>query len=216
MTGGHHGSVAGRFFQVAGFGGVGAAGAGLGVPPLGGWDAAPPEGGTPCDTLAVERPPSPSEGEGWGEGEDVGVLGEAAALEAGGFSPSPRPASAGRGRALDAGWAEAAFTLSAGAETTAFAGTVTEMVGACSLRSSRGMSVVPAVSAKAAGSFAGRSGAEEAEAEVLAAAAGVFLSGSGDFAGTSDGLADAAGGSVGLAGGLAGVTVDCRAVSGSR
>ena len=80
--------------------------------------------------LAVERAPSPSEGEGWGEGEHVGVLVGAEAAEAGGFSPSPRPSPAGRGGDAGSGWAEVAFTLSAGRETTALAGTVTAMVGA--------------------------------------------------------------------------------------
>ncbi len=160
MAGGHHGSFAGRFFQVAGFGAAGA-GAGLGVPPLGGWDAAPPEGGTPCGTLAVERAPSPPGAEGWVEGEGGAVLADAGALEPSGFSPSPRPGSAGRGGDAGSVWAEAAFTLSARAETTALAGTVTAMVGAWSLTSSRGMKMVAPESAMFGGSLAGRSGAAE-------------------------------------------------------
>ena len=125
-------------------------------------NAAPPEGGTPCGTLAVERASSPPGAEGWVEGEDGGVLAGAGALEPSGFSPSPRPGSAGRGGALAAGWAKVAFTLSAGAETTALAGTVTAMVGAWILTSSRGMKTVTPESAMFGGSLAGRSGALEA------------------------------------------------------
>ena len=86
----------------------------------------------------------------------------AAALEVGGRSPSPRPSPAGRGGDAGCAGAEGAFTLSAGAETTALAGTVTAMVGAWSLTSSRGMKTVAPESAMFGGSLAGRSGALEA------------------------------------------------------
>ena len=160
MTGGHHGSFAGRFFQVAGLGRVAGAGAGLGVPPLGGGDAAPPEGGTPCETGAVGRAPSPSVGEGWGEGEDVRALVGAEAPEVGGRSPSPRPSAAGRGGALAAvgvlpafsfsagvksprnhfntNGSEGTFSLSAGAKTAVLTGTGTAMVGLGIVTSARG------------------------------------------------------------------------------
>ena len=85
----------------------------------------------------------------------------AGALEVGGRSPSPRPSPAGRGGDAGSVWAEGAFTLSAGAETTALAGTVTAMVGAWSLTSSRGIKMVAPESAMFGGSLAGRSGAAE-------------------------------------------------------
>ena len=176
MAGGHHGSFAGRFFQVAGFGG--AAGASAGVLPAAVGDATPDPGAVTLDaplatgtsgrrleaagTGAVERAPSPSEGEGRGEGEDVGVLVDAEAPEAGGRSPSPRPSPARRGGDAGSVWAEVAFILSAGKETTALVGTVTAMVGAWSLCSSRGMKTVAPESAMLGGSLAGRSGAREA------------------------------------------------------
>lgn len=181
MAGGHHGSFAGRFFQVAGLGGVEGAGAWLGVPPLGGRDAAPPEGGTPCGTLAAERAPSASEGEGWGEGEGVGVLGFAEATEPGGFSPSPLPSPVGNGRAFAPATAKAAFSLSGGKEATALAGTVTAMVGGWILNPSGAVDD----GAAPVGSLAGRSGAKApVEGAVLAAPDGL----TGGVAGGTVGL----------------------------
>ncbi|NBV24934.1 MAG: hypothetical protein EBS05_23815 [Proteobacteria bacterium] len=156
MTGGHHGSLAGRFFQVAGLGSAGA-GAGLGAPPFGVVALPLVVGETAGGAVGLE--PAPSAGEGRGAGEDEGVLAGADAGEAGGIFSSTWPSAAGGEGATGCACAEAGFTLSAGAETTALAGTVTVTVGGWSLMSSRVMWTVGEVSTKGAGSLAGRSGA---------------------------------------------------------
>lgn len=180
MAGGHHGSLAGRFFQVAGLGR--SAGASAGVL-LGAVEVA----GSGVDTLAAKRAPSPSEGEGWGVGEGVGVLALVDATEPSGFSPSPRPSPAGRGGDAGSVCAGAAFTFSGGAQTTALAATVTAMVGGWSFMSSRGIWTGAAGAATGGGSLAGRSGAAEAAVDDFPAVSDAFPEAAGTLATSADG-----------------------------